>query len=232
MTQCERLKENEPASGTAPFSERAPLLVTRATIDRAHNRPQLPNSWHDVRCWRTALHRLIKAADKAGHSNSSVGVLQVLDRRVKHSTAGTRLGRHKLAGDRRARFDRPPRAHKARKSSYTVRRQCCLRLTNLRPNRPCAMLGRWSVDGAVAHVVGTADVDQRLPLLPVAQGLPSAGGSSASACDPSPRLLPSRCGPTAGRLRINSRSNSARPPKSVSISLPYRRGRVGPGVQQ
>ena|ERR1019366_202364 len=101
MTQCERLKENEPASGTAPFSERAPLLVTRATIDRAHNRPQLPNSWHDVRCWRTALHRLIKAADKAGPSNSSVGVLQVLDRRVKHSTAGTRLGRHKLAGDRR-----------------------------------------------------------------------------------------------------------------------------------
>jgi hypothetical protein len=39
-------------------------------------------------------------------------------------------------------------------------------------------------------------------------------------------------GPTAGRLRINSRSNSAKPPKSVSISLPYSRGRVGPGVEQ
>jgi hypothetical protein len=65
-----------------------------------------------------------------------------------------------------------------------------------------------------------------------AQGLPGAGGSSASACDPSQRLWSSRCGAHAGRLRINSRSNSAKPPKSVSISLPYSRGRVGPGVEQ
>jgi hypothetical protein len=34
------------------------------------------------------------------------------------------------------------------------------------------------------------------------------------------------------RLRINSRSNSARPPKTVSISRAMRRGGVGPGIAQ
>ncbi len=57
-------------------------------------------------------------------------------------------------------------------------------------------------------------------LLHAVQSLPGADGASVSACGITTLLALARSRPSLVRLRINSRSNSARPPRTVSVKQP------------
>lgn len=72
----------------------------------------------------------------------------------------------------------------------------------------------------MANVVGPADIDQGLASCPSRNGfLALVVRQLRLAAHATPRAL-ARSRPSPVRLRINSRSNSAGPPRTVSINLP------------
>ena len=97
--------------------------------------------------------------------------------------------------------------------SFATPRSCTARLTT----------GRFSLqpaDGRGVHVVGTRHISLRFPIGEPCQGfLPLVWRQLPGRPNRTPRSF-ARFLPSPVRARISSRSNSAKPPRIVSISRP------------
>jgi hypothetical protein len=77
-----------------------------------------------------------------------------------------------------------------------------------------------STDRAMAHVVGPCDIRKYLSCLTASDRFSSLVAGQFGLATKDDPLAFARCLPSPVRVRINSRSNSANPPNTVSINRP------------